>query len=128
IPVRDDRGTLLAYQKDEDGRVIQTTRRDDILGAAADAAQGTLVAADLPDQAGAVRDLVASYKRARASETHTERGRPRAWVPLLLAVGLLIGQAATRRTAALLGVTGLLVGTPVMPVQAQDSSHRRTAA
>src|SRR2546428_218402 len=66
IPVRDDHGVLLGYQKDEDGRVIETTRRDDMLGAAADAAQGTLVAADLPDQAGAVRDLVASYPRGPA--------------------------------------------------------------
>src|SRR5207244_10093471 len=76
IPVRDDRGALLSSQKDDDGRVIETMRRDDVLGAAADAAQGTLVAADLPDQAGAVRDLVASYRRARASETRTEQGRP----------------------------------------------------
>src|SRR3989454_12243646 len=61
----------------------------------------SLVAADLPDQAGAVRDLVASYRRARASETRTEQSRPRAWLPLLLAVGLLVAQAASRRTAAL---------------------------
>src|SRR5205814_4704244 len=81
IPVRDDHGLLLGYQKDEDGRVIETTRRDDMLGAAADAAQGTLVAADLPDQAGAVRDLVASYRRARASETRPEQSRPRARPP-----------------------------------------------
>jgi Ca-activated chloride channel family protein len=128
IPVRDDHGALQGYQKDETGALIETGRRDDILGAIADAAQGAQVAADLPDQAGAVRDLVASYKRARASETHTERGRPRAWVPLLLAVGLLIGQAATRRTAALLGAALLVAATPVSHVQAQDSSHPRTAA
>jgi Ca-activated chloride channel homolog len=104
IPMRDDRGALLGYQKDADGNVIETARRDDILGAAADAAQGTLVAADLPDQAGAVRDLVASYRRARASETRAERGRPRAWLPLMLAVMVLVAQAASRRTAALLGI------------------------
>ena len=104
IPMRDDRGALLGYQKDADGNVIETARRDDILGAAADGAQGTLVAADLPDQAGAVRDLVASYRRARASETRAERGRPRAWLPLLLAVMVLVAQAASRRTAALLGL------------------------
>src|SRR3989442_1419614 len=77
IPVRDDHGVLLGYQKDEDGRVIETTRRDDMLGAAADAAQGTLVAADLPDQAGAVRDLVASYRRAPAGETSAQPRPPR---------------------------------------------------
>ena len=110
IPVRDDRGILLAYQKDEEGRVIQTARRDDMLGATADAAQGTLVAADLPDQAGAVRDLVASYRRARASETRTEQSRPRAWLPLMLAVVLLVVQAASRRTAALVGLALACLG------------------
>src|SRR5947208_2659167 len=49
IPVRDDHGVLLGYQKDEDGRVIETTRRDDMLGAAADAAQRTLVEAHRPE-------------------------------------------------------------------------------
>jgi len=104
IPVRDERGALQSWQRDEAGSVIQTWRRDDILGAVADAAQGAIVAAELPDQAGAVRDLVAAYKRARASESHTERGRPRAWVPVLLAVLVLVGQAASRRTAALIAI------------------------
>src|SRR5206468_10027577 len=85
IPVRDDRGTLVSWQQDESGAPIRTARRDDVLGSLADAAQGTIVAAELPDQAGAVRDLVASYKRATATESRTQRGRPRAWIPLLLA-------------------------------------------
>jgi len=112
IPVRDERGALVGWQKDDAGAVIATSRRDDVLGAVADAAQGTLVAADLPDQAGAVRDLVASYKRARASEARAERGRPRAWLPLMLAVTLLVVQAASRRTAALIGLALLTFGTP----------------
>ena len=112
IPVRDDHGGLLGYQKDEEGRPIESVRRDDMLGAAADAAQGTLVAADLPDQAGAVRDLVASYRRARASETRTEQSRPRAWLPLMLAVVLLVVQAASRRTAALVGVAFACLAAP----------------
>src|SRR2546426_1140128 len=128
IPVRDDHGVLLGYQKDEDGRVIETTRRDDMLGAAADAAQGTLVAADLPDQAGAVRDLVASYRRARASETRTEQSRPRAWLPLLLAVGLLVAQAASRRTAALVGLAiACLVALPAANVAQQPQLPRSLA-
>ena len=133
IPVRDEATVLQGYQKDESGGEIETTRRDDVLGAIADAAQGAQVAADLPDQAGAVRDLVASYKRARASETQTERGRPRAWVLLLGAVGLLIGQAATRRTAALLGLALLVTAVPApvagfhAPAHAQPSA-RGTAA
>ncbi len=125
IPLRDDRGALLGYQKDEDGEIIATARRDDVLGAVADAAQGTLVAADLPDQAGAIRDLVASYRRARASETRTEQSRPRAWLPLMLAVVLLVTQAATRRTAALLAlVLGVLPARPA----AQQPSHPRSLA
>src|SRR5207237_698824 len=68
IPMRDDRGALLGWQQDGTGNPVQTSRRDDVLGAVADAAQGTIVAAELPDQAAAVRDLVASYKRATATE------------------------------------------------------------
>ena len=128
IPLRDERGTLLGYQKDDEGEAIATARRDDVLGAVADAAQGTLVAADLPDQAGAVRDLVASYRRARASETRTEQRRPRAWLPLMLAVLLLVAQAATRRTAALLGlVLGLVAAHPGL-AQQLPPNHPRSPA
>jgi len=126
IPVRDEHGALLTYQRDEDGRVIQTSRRDDILGAVADAAQGTLVAADLPDQAGAVRDLVASYRRARASEARTEQGKLRAWLPLLCAVALLVTQAITRRTAALIGLALWCLLPPA--ARAQQPARPRSAA
>lgn len=119
IPVRDERGTLVAWQQDLEGNSIQTMRRDDILGAIADAAQGTIVAAELPDQAGAVRDLVASYKRATATESRTQRGRPRAWIPLLLAGLVLAAQTFTRKTAALIAVL-LAVGLPTgLDAQAQ---------
>ena len=104
IPLRDDQGALQGYQSDDDGQVIETRRMDDVLSATADAAQGTVVAADLPDQAGAVRDLVASYKRNPSTETNTQQGMPRAWIPLLLALGILFAQAWSRRTAALMGV------------------------
>src|SRR5881396_1688964 len=126
IPLRDEHGTLLGQQKDDGGDVIETRRRDDVLGAVADASQGTIVGAELPDQAGAVRDLVASYKRARASETHTQRGRPRSWIPLVLAVALLFGQAVNRRTASLIGLA-LLVGVP-LAAAAQEARRPRTAA
>jgi len=116
IPVRDERGTLVAWQQDLEGNSIETSRRDDVLGAIADAAQGTIVAAELPDQAGAVRDLVASYKRATATESRTQRGRPRAWIPLLLAGLVLATQTVTRRTAALIGV--LVVLAPALRAQA----------
>lgn len=128
IPVRDERGALVAWQRDDQGNIIHTARRDDFLGAVADAAQGTLVAAELPDQAGAVRDLVAAYKRARASETRTERGRPRAWVPVMLAVLVLVAQAASRRTAALIALVLGLAAPALARAQASAPSHPRTAA
>ncbi len=111
IPVRDDRGTLVSWQQDGTGNPVLTSRREDVLGAVADAAQGTIVAAELPDQAGAVRDLVASYKRATATESRTQRGRPRAWIPLLLAALVLGSQTLTRRTAALIGLL-VCIGAP----------------
>jgi Ca-activated chloride channel family protein len=118
IPMRDERGALAGWQRDADGSVIETVRRDDVLGALADAAQGTIVAADLPDQAGAVRDLVASYKRATATESRTQRGRARAWIPLVVALAVLGGQLAARRTAALIALALCLVS----PARAQDVS------
>jgi Ca-activated chloride channel homolog len=121
IPVRDERGTLVAWQQDLAGNAIETTRRDDVLGTIADAAQGTIVAAELPDQAGAVRDLVASYKRARATESRTQRGRPRAWIPLLVAGLVLATQTFTRKTAALVGVL-LCVGLPTRLVAQRPRS------
>jgi len=130
IPLRDDQGALQGYQADDDGQVIQTSRMDDVLGATADAAQGTIVAADLPDQAGAVRDLVASYKRNRATETNAQQGMPRAWIPLLLAIGILLAEAMSRRTAALVGVLFALglAGAREAAAQQPLPSRRRTVA
>jgi Ca-activated chloride channel family protein len=127
IPVRDERHQLVGWQQDENGATIETSRRDDVLGAIADAAQGTIVAAELPDQAGAVRDLVASYKRATATESRTQRGRPRAWIPLLFAIGVLASQTLTRRTAALIGLA-LLCGAPALARAQAPSPRPRTAA
>lgn len=126
IPVRDERGTLVAWQQDLEGNAIETSRRDDVLGAIADAAQGTIVAAELPDQAGAVRDLVASYKRATATESRTQRGRPRAWIPLLLAGLVLATQTFTRRTAALVGL--LIAITPSLDAQTPRATRPRSEA
>jgi Ca-activated chloride channel family protein len=121
IPMRDERGTLLGWQQGGEGKDVQTSRRDDVLGAVADAAQGTIVAAELPDQAGAVRDLVASYKRATATESRTHRGRPRAWIPLLLAALVLTSQTVTRRTAALIGIALFVAAPPLAGAQTPRS-------
>lgn len=127
IPRRDEHGALLGYQLDERGLFIETQRRNDVLDAIADAAQGTIVAADLPDQAGAVRDLVASYKRSRSTETSTQHGRPRGWIPLLGAVALLFAQVWSRRTAALVGLLWALAATATT-ADAQTPARRRSVA
>jgi len=127
IPVRNDRGESQGMQVDGQGVVIETRRRDETIGAIANAAQGAVVAADLPDQAGAVRDLVASYKRSRSTETSTQTGRPRGWIPLLGAVLLVLGQVWSRRTAALVGLLWLLAGVGAR-ASAQAPSRPRTAA
>jgi len=127
IPRRDEHGALLGYQLDERGLFVETQRRDDVLDAIADAAQGTIVAADLPDQAGAVRDLVASYKRSRSTETSTQHGRPRGWIPLLGAVALLFAQVWSRRTAALVGLLWALAATATT-ADAQTPARRRSVA
>jgi tetratricopeptide (TPR) repeat protein len=69
--------------------------------AVADAAQGMLVAADVGDQAGAVRDLVAAFKRSPEATTTAAQDISRAWIPLLVAAVLLLLHTFTRRTTAL---------------------------
>jgi Ca-activated chloride channel family protein len=112
IPIRDSAGTLLEYKQDEDGNVVRTQRRDDVLRAVVDASEGTLVPNELPDQAGAVRDLVAAMKRSPTAETRTADLVPRAWIPALLALVLLAGYTLVRPGPALVGLAGLLLWSP----------------
>jgi Ca-activated chloride channel homolog len=109
IPIRDSTGTLLEYKRDEDGTVIQTQRRDDILRAVVDAAEGTLVPNEAADQGGAVRDLVSVMKRSPTSATRTADLVPRAWIPGLVAALLLLAYTIARPGPALIGLAGLLV-------------------
>jgi Ca-activated chloride channel homolog len=108
IPIRDSAGTLIEYKQDADGSVVRTQRRDDILRAVVEAAEGTLVPSEVPDQAGAVRDLVAAMKRSPMSETRTADLVPRAWIPVLAAALLLALYTIVRPGPALVGVAGLL--------------------
>jgi Ca-activated chloride channel family protein len=110
IPLRDSAGTLTEYKQDEDGNVVRTQRRDDVLQAVVDAAEGTLVPNELPDQAGAVRDLVAAMKRAPTAETRTADLVPRAWIPALAAALLLVGYTLARPGPALIALVGFLAG------------------
>ena len=111
IPVRSLDGTVTGQQRDPNGAIVQTWRRDPVMTAIADAAQGAVVSAELKAQAGAVRDLVQRYKRSPQATTVTASRVPRAWVPLLLAVSILLLHTLSRRTAALVGLA-LMLGAP----------------
>ncbi len=128
IPVRDSSGALLEYKKDDDGRPILTERRDDILHAVVDAAEGTLVPSDLPDQAGAVRDLVASMKRSPSSETRTADLVPRSWIPALVAALLLLAYTLVRPGPALVGLAGVLFAGHSLSAQRPTTGARALAA
>lgn len=105
IPLRDPGGALRSHKTDASGVIVRTMRRDAVLRAVADAADGTLVAAELPDQAGAVWRLVAGLERSAARERRRDDLIPRAWLFALAAAGLLCLQALVRRGGALVAVT-----------------------
>lgn len=101
LPVRDSVGRFLDWQVDADGQQVRSARSDETLRAIVDAAEGTLIRADVPDQAGAIRDLLATYLRGAGSETRAQDFVPRAWIPALAAALLLLGYGFLRRGLAL---------------------------
>jgi Ca-activated chloride channel family protein len=128
IPIRDSAGTITEYKQDADGAVVRTQRRDDILRAMVDAAEGTLVPSEVPDQAGAVRDLVAAMKRSPSSETRTADLVPRAWIPVLSAALLLLLYTIARPGPALVGLAGILVAGGTANAQRPTAGDRALAA
>jgi Ca-activated chloride channel family protein len=128
IPIRDSAGTITEYKQDVEGAVVRTQRRDDILRAIVDAAEGTLVPSEVPDQAGAVRDLVAAMKRSPSSETRTADLVPRAWIPVLLAALLLILYTLARPGPALVGLAGLALAGRAAMAQRPAEGERALAA
>ena len=109
IPLRDSTGQLVEYKVDDAGKTVETMRRDDVLQKVADAAEGALVPAELSDQAGAVRELLAAYQRAPTSSSSTQDLLPLVWIPALLAAACLAAQTITRRTAALVSLAAVLL-------------------
>ena len=101
IPLRDESGRLVGYKADDEGRPVQTWRRDDVLRAVTDAAGGILVSGNAADQAGAVRRVVDGLERSATRERRREDLTPRAWLFALGAVTLLGLQALLRRGPAL---------------------------
>jgi Ca-activated chloride channel family protein len=128
IPIRDSVGTLVEYKRDDEGNVIQTQRRDDILRAIVDAAEGTLVPSETQDQAGAVRDLVAAMKRSPTSATRTADLVPRAWIPGLVAALLLLAYTIARPGPALIGLAGILLLARGAEAQRPTAGGRALAA
>lgn len=128
IPLRDSAGTLREYKQDEEGNVVRTQRRDDVLRTLVDAAEGTLVPNELADQAGAVRDVVAAMKRSPTSETRTTDLVPRAWIPVLGAALLLLGYTLRRPGPALVGLAGLLLLSERAGAQKPEDGARVMAA
>ncbi len=128
IPLRDSAGTLREYKQDEEGNVVRTQRRDDVLRTLVDAAEGTLVPNELADQAGAVRDVVAAMKRSPTSETRTTDLVPRAWIPVLGAALLLLGYTLLRPGPALVGLGGLLLFSQPAGAQKPENGARAMAA
>ena len=126
IPLRDPSGVLTGYQEDLSGNQVLTGRRDDIITAIWEAARGAIVPAQLGDQARAVRDLVDAFKRSPQATSTAAQDISRAWIPLLLAVAVLLVQTFTRRTAALAGIAFLFMA----PTQAvgQGASSRADRA
>jgi len=129
IPVLDAEGAPVGVQRDPAGEIVRTVRRDDIIQAVADRAHGVVVPAELGDQAGAVRDLIAGYARTPQATSTAEQDISRAWVAALLAALLLFVHALTRRTMALavllmgLGLAGRAKAQE--PVNHGDEAWRR---
>lgn len=127
IPIRDEHGALLEYKLDENGEVVRTRRSDDALRAIAEAAKGSVVASELPDQAGAVRELVATLRRSASRESRTADLEPLAWIPMLIAVALLLLDTWRQRAGALVGLL-LMLGAVDAQAQRPSPGERKLAA
>jgi len=101
IPLRDESGALQGYKTDNDGQVVRTWRRDDVLRAVTDAARGLLVSGNAADQAGAIGRVVAGLERSATRERRREDLTPRGWIFGLAAIALLGLQVLLRRGPAL---------------------------
>jgi Ca-activated chloride channel family protein len=128
IPIRDSTGSLIEYKLDEQGQPVRTQRRDDILRALADAAEGTVVPADLPDQAGAVKNIVAAFKRSPMSETRIADLVPRGWIPALAGALVLLVFTFAARGAALAGLAAVAVLAGTAQAQRPAQGDRALAA
>lgn len=128
IPMRDEHGVMRGRQRDGEGNEIRTRRDDAALQAIARAADGVLIPADVPDQAGAVRGSLERLARADASAGRAADLVPRGWIAALAAALLLLGQALVRRGAALVVLAGLLLGGTAATAQRPSPGSRALGA
>jgi Ca-activated chloride channel family protein len=126
IPVSDETGAEVDVWRDAGGAPVETARRDDVLASVADAAGGTVVAAELADQAGAVRDLLAAFKRVATTRAETQRGVLRAWIPIVFGAVILLAAGWRRHTASLIGVVLAFGLSSAASAQwrGEDAAHR----
>lgn len=115
VPVGDDAGARIPvengeWHRDAAGREVITRRRDDLLTAMTEAARGTLIPFDAPDPAGEVRRSLERLTRVTVRDRLAADMVPRGWLFALGALLVLGIQAATRRTAALVGLTLCVTG------------------
>jgi Ca-activated chloride channel family protein len=138
LPVRDSLGRFVDWQVDGEGQLVRSARHDEVLQSIAEAGGGTIIPADVPDQAGAVRDVLASYARGAGSDTRAQDFVPRAWMAALLAALILTAYGFLRRGLALVSLALVLAGSVTTDVEAQrpttatrladDGDHAKAAA
>jgi Ca-activated chloride channel family protein len=112
-----------SWHRDNTGKVVITTRRDDLLHLVTTAAHGVFVAANAPDPVGEARRALAHLNRAPAADRVAADLVPRAWVFALVAAVVLLVHTLTRRTAALAGLL-LLVGAHGATAQRPSAGNR----
>lgn len=108
-----------SWHRDNNGSIVVTKRRDDLLQLATDAAKGVFIPANAPDAVGDARRALARLNRAPAADRVAADLVPRAWIFALVALLVLLGHTLTRRTAAL---AALLLTVTASALQAQRPS------
>jgi Ca-activated chloride channel homolog len=109
VTVGDTKGTKIpepggGFHRDQNGLEVGTVRRDDLMKFVTTEAGGVLITPVSPDPVGEARRVLDRLARAPASDRTAATLIPRAWLFALAAGLLLLIQAMTRRSAALIGV------------------------
>ena len=128
VPVGDIRGAKIpegngGWHKDNTGKDVITSRRDDLLQAMTQAAAGVFIRADAPDPVGDARRALARLNRAPTADRVAADLIPRAWIFALVAAVVLLMLTLTRRTASLVALA-LTVAAHGASAQRPDAGNR----